>query len=45
MADVFPLGFRSRLFVLNAVREAEFEDLLSQLIHNLMKDTDTIRHS
>lgn len=41
MAHNFPLGFGSRLFVLNTMREAKFEDLLAQLIHNLIKNTDT----
>lgn len=37
MAHNFPLGFGGRLFVLNTMREAKFEDLLAQLIHNLIK--------
>lgn len=45
MAYGFPLGFGGRLFVLNTMREAEFEDLLSKLVHNLIKTTEKTRHS
>lgn len=34
-----PLGLGCRLFVLNSMREAQPEDLLSQFINNLIKKT------
>lgn len=36
VAHSLPLGFGCCLFVLNTMREAKLEDLLSQLIHNLI---------
>lgn len=43
-AHSFSLGFWGRFFVLNAMREAKFKDLLAQLIYNLIffkKNTQT----
>ena len=40
MTNNLPLGLRCRLFVLNTMREAKFEDLLSQLVYNLMENTN-----
>lgn len=35
MSRSFPLGFGGGLLVLDAVREAEFEDLFTQLVNDL----------
>lgn len=36
MTHNFPLSFGGGFFVLNTMRKAEFEDLLTQLVHNLI---------
>lgn len=40
MTNNLPLGLGGRLFVLNTMREAKFEDLLSQLIYDLVGNTN-----
>lgn len=39
MRRSLPLGFGGRLFVLNAMREAKFQNLLAQLVNNLVDKT------
>lgn len=45
VAHSLPLGFGCCLFVLDAMREAKLEDLLSQLIHNLILENEAQHES
>lgn len=45
VAHSLPLGFGCCLFVLNTMREAKLEDLLSQLIHNLILENQAQHES